>query len=41
VWRSLGKDAVRDALADGVRPLITGEGRVRIEDELGYLIATS
>jgi hypothetical protein len=39
VWRSLGEDVVRGALADGVRPLITGEGRVRAEDQLGQLIA--
>jgi SAM-dependent methyltransferase len=39
--RSLGDDAVRDALAEGVRPLITAEGGVRIEDELRYLIATA
>jgi len=37
--RSLGDDAVREALAEGVRPLITASGGVRIEDELRYLIA--
>lgn len=38
--RELGEQAVRDALAEGVRPLITASGAVRIEDELRYLIAT-
>jgi SAM-dependent methyltransferase len=38
--RSAGEQAVRDALTDGVRALITTEGAVRIEDEYRYLIAT-
>ena len=32
---------VRDALAEGVRPLMTASGGVRFEDEYRYLIATS
>jgi SAM-dependent methyltransferase len=39
--RSLGDQAVREALTEGVRSLITADGGVRIEDELRYLIATS
>ncbi|MGH2946552.1 MAG: class I SAM-dependent methyltransferase [Solirubrobacteraceae bacterium] len=39
--RSLGDQAVRDALTEGVRPLITASGGVRIEDELRYLIASA
>lgn len=39
--RSLGEQAVRDALTQGVRPLITASGGVRIEDELRYQIATA
>jgi SAM-dependent methyltransferase len=39
--RSLGYEAVREALAEGVRPLVTAAGGVRIEDELRYLIATA
>jgi ubiquinone/menaquinone biosynthesis C-methylase UbiE len=39
--RELGDQAVRDALAEGVRPLITVAGGVRIEDELCYLIASA
>jgi SAM-dependent methyltransferase len=39
--RSLGEQAVRDALTEGVRPLMTASGGVRIEDELRYLIATA
>jgi len=39
--RSLGDEAVRKALAEGVRPLITASGGVRIEDELRYLIASA
>jgi hypothetical protein len=39
--RAVGDQRVRDALADGVRALVTTSGRVRIEDEYRYLIATS
>jgi SAM-dependent methyltransferase len=39
--RTAGDQRVRDALADGVRALVTTSGRVRIEDEYRYLIATS
>jgi SAM-dependent methyltransferase len=39
--RSLGEQAVRDALAEGVHPLLTTSGSVRIEDELRYLIAAA
>jgi ubiquinone/menaquinone biosynthesis C-methylase UbiE len=39
--RSLGDEAVREALAEGVRPLISASGGVRIEDELRYLVATA
>jgi ubiquinone/menaquinone biosynthesis C-methylase UbiE len=37
--RSSDEPRVRDALSDGVRPLITASGGVRIEDEYRYLIA--
>jgi ubiquinone/menaquinone biosynthesis C-methylase UbiE len=39
--RSLGEQAVRDALTEGVRSLMTAGGGVRFEDELRYLIATA
>jgi SAM-dependent methyltransferase len=39
--RSAGEQPVRDALADGVRPLMTTSGGVRIQDEYRFLIATS
>jgi ubiquinone/menaquinone biosynthesis C-methylase UbiE len=39
--RSAGEQPVRDALADGVRALMTTSGGVRIEDEYRFLIATS
>lgn len=38
--RSAGEQPVRDALAAGVRALMTTSGGVRIEDEYRYLIAT-
>lgn len=37
--RSSDEPRVRAALSDGVRPLITARGGVRIEDEYRYLIA--
>lgn len=39
--RTAGEQAVRAALTEGVRALITTDGGVRIEDEYHYLIATS
>jgi ubiquinone/menaquinone biosynthesis C-methylase UbiE len=39
--RTLGEEPVRDALTEGVRPLMTASGGVRFEDEYRYLIATS
>jgi ubiquinone/menaquinone biosynthesis C-methylase UbiE len=39
--RTLGETRVRDALAEGVRPLMTARGGVRFEDEYRYLIATA
>jgi hypothetical protein len=36
-----GSKSVRDALMEGVRPLMTAAGGVRFEDEYRYLIATS
>jgi hypothetical protein len=39
--RTLGEQSVRDALTEGVRPLMTTAGGVRFEDEYRYLIATS
>jgi SAM-dependent methyltransferase len=39
--RSLGVEPVRNALTEGVRPLMTATGGVRFEDEYRYLIATS
>ena len=39
--RTLGEQPVRDALTEGVRPLMTAGGGVRFEDEYRYLIATS
>lgn len=39
--RALGEQPVRDALADGVRPLTTATGGVRFEDEYRYLIAAA
>jgi ubiquinone/menaquinone biosynthesis C-methylase UbiE len=39
--RTLGEKPVRDALTEGVRPLMTASGGVRFEDEYRYLIATS
>jgi SAM-dependent methyltransferase len=39
--RALGEQPVRDALSEGVRPLVTASGGVRFEDEYRYLIATS
>jgi ubiquinone/menaquinone biosynthesis C-methylase UbiE len=38
--RTLGEESVRDALTEGVRPLMTASGGVRFEDEYRYLIAT-
>jgi SAM-dependent methyltransferase len=38
--RTLGEEPVREALTDGVRPLVTASGGVRFEDEYRYLIAT-
>jgi hypothetical protein len=37
--RSLGEQAVREALAGPLAPLRTSTGGYRIEDELHYLIA--
>jgi SAM-dependent methyltransferase len=39
--RSADESRVRDALSEGVRPLITASGGVRIEDEYRYLIASA
>lgn len=39
--RTLGEEPVRDALTEGVRPLMTASSGVRFEDEYRYLIATS
>jgi ubiquinone/menaquinone biosynthesis C-methylase UbiE len=39
--RTLGEQPVRDALTEGVRPLMTASGSVRFEDEYRYLIATT
>jgi ubiquinone/menaquinone biosynthesis C-methylase UbiE len=39
--RTLGEQPVRDALTEGVRPLMTASGGVRFEDEYRYLITTS
>jgi SAM-dependent methyltransferase len=39
--RSSDEPRVRDALSDGVRPLITASGGVRIEDEYRYLVASA
>ena len=39
--RTLGEEPVRDALTEGVRPLMTASGGVRFEDEYRYLIAIS
>ena len=39
--RSADEPRVRDALSEGVRPLITASGGVRIEDEYRYLIASA
>jgi SAM-dependent methyltransferase len=39
--RTLGERAVRDALTEGVRPLMTADGGVRFEDEYRFLIARS
>jgi hypothetical protein len=38
---SLGEQAVRDALTEGVRSLRTASGGVRFDDEYRYLIATA
>jgi ubiquinone/menaquinone biosynthesis C-methylase UbiE len=38
--RTLGEKLVRDALTEGVGPLMTASGGVRFEDEYRYLIAT-
>ena len=38
--RTLGEAPVRDALTEGVRPLMTASGGIRFEDEYHYLIAT-
>jgi len=37
--RTLGEQAVRHALTEGARPLMTAGGGVRFEDEYRYLIA--
>jgi hypothetical protein len=37
--RAIGEEAVRDALTEGDRPLMTASGGVRFEDEYRYLIA--
>jgi hypothetical protein len=39
--RAHGEQPVRDALTEGVRPLMTAGGGVRFEDEYRYLIASS
>ncbi len=39
--RGAGEDAVREALAEAVRPLKTSTGRYRLEDEVRYLIASA
>jgi SAM-dependent methyltransferase len=39
--RTLGAQAVRDALTEFLRPLRTSTGGVRLEDELRYLIAVA
>jgi hypothetical protein len=39
--RSLGDEAVREALAEGVPPPTTASGGVRIEHELRHLIASA
>jgi ubiquinone/menaquinone biosynthesis C-methylase UbiE len=39
--RAAGEEAVRDALAEALRPLETSSGRCGLEDELRYLIATA
>jgi ubiquinone/menaquinone biosynthesis C-methylase UbiE len=38
--RTLGEETVRDALTEGVHPLMTAGGGVHFEDEYRYLIAT-
>ena len=39
--RGAGEDAVREALAEAVRPLKTSTGSYRLEDEVRYLIASA
>ena len=39
--RNSDEPRVRDALSEGVRPLISTSGGVRIEDEYRYLIASA
>ena len=39
--RGAGEDAVREALAEAVRPLKTSTGRYRLEDEVRYLIVSA
>jgi SAM-dependent methyltransferase len=39
--RAAGEDAVREALAEAVRPLETAAGRYRLEDDVRYLIASA
>ena len=39
--RSSDEPRVRDALSEGVRPLVTASGGVRLEDEYRYLIASA